>query len=152
MKTTEKKTESLVMDLVAISGRRRERAKIKDFLRWKYFCFNYVRCWKRASEKFPFSSSLLRQSLCVFCQTEKAGESIEHECTNLFIATQHRQKLNREDTIKTPRVQLFDAVTCARQMFRLVRIYMRNNWFVPIMTTIIMIISLHKTGWMFVLQ
>jgi hypothetical protein len=57
--------------------------------------------------------------VCFFVKLKLKRESIEHECTNLFIATQHRQKINREGTIKTPRVQLFDAVTCARQMFRL---------------------------------
>lgn len=138
---------ALVMDLEAISVTSRwSSRKWKDFLRGKYFCFNYARCRKkRASGKFPFSPSTAPAFLSL------AEESIEHACTKPIYSppTPAKNKL-REGTIKSPREQSFDAVTCARQMFTNASLLSapfetitkeeEEAMIRPIMTTIIIII------------
>lgn len=97
---------------------RHKRKQIKVFLRWKYFSFNYVGCRKSFSQlsirkKFHFHRH------CSGVLFLSRGGWEHWTCMHKSIySDQHGQKTSkREGSIKNPRVQLFDAVTCARQMF-----------------------------------
>lgn len=75
---------------------------------------------KEHQENFHFH----RQLLCrFFCHPPRhrhqtrVERALNMHAQNLFIATGTGKKWTREGTIRSPRVQSFDAATCARQMF-----------------------------------
>lgn len=102
-------------------GNHRHKGKqIKVFLRWKYFSFNYVGCRKSFSQLSIRKISIFIV-ICSGVLFLSRGGWEHWTCMHKSIYShQHGQKTpKREGSIKNPRVQSFDAVTCARQMFHL---------------------------------